>query len=348
MLFPGIHAIAQMQVPFTSDQWTYTEREPRQLEQINGREALYLNGQASLEKVAFQDGVLEVDFMAQKPRAFAGLHFRAQGPGDNETFYVRLHKSSYPDAIQYNPEFNGESNWQLYREHQAVVAFNPNEWNHLKLEFRGSILKAFLNDQPEPILVVAQLRRDDPVGFIGFYSFLGAYFSNFRYTPFPDTVPLKAPGKAESPVIAQWELSRSFAGPEMEVQQYPKDLEMAWETVTAEPSGLLPISKYRRKTSSGNFEDNPVSTVWARHTFITSASEVKKFSFDFSDDAVVYFNGTKLFEGKNGFRAKGPTFRGDMLIDGNTLFLQTREGENEILIAVSDRANGWGVMGKIE
>ncbi len=73
-----------------------------------------------------------------------------------------------------------------------------------------------------------------------------------------------------------------------------------------------------------------------------------RLSFDFSDDAVVYFNGIKLFQGKNGFRAKGLTFRGDMLIDGNVLFLKPKKGENEILVAVSDKANGWGLMAKIE
>ncbi|MFH6603119.1 family 16 glycoside hydrolase [Maribacter algicola] len=348
LFFNAFQVFAQVQVPIVSKEWSFVEREPRRFENKLGNEAVYLNGQASLENVKFQDGIIEFDFMAEKPRAFAGLYFRAQDRGNHETFYVRLHKSGFPDAIQYNPEFNGESNWQLYREHQAVINFNPKEWNHIKVEFRGSELKAFLNGMPEPILHVANLRRKDKKGFIGFYSFLGAYFSNFKYTQFSETTPFNQHEKYDPDVVREWELSKTYEISKMDVNQYPKTKKLEWKIYSAEPSGLLNINKHRRKTSSGNFEENPVNVVWARYKFRSSEPAVKKLSFDFSDDAVVYFNGAKLFQGKNSFRAKGPTFRGDMLIDGNTLFLNTKKGENEILVAVSDKANGWGIMAKIE
>ena len=348
LLLLTIQGYSQINVPLTSDQWTFDEREPRRFETVAGQEALYLNGHAMLKNVVMRDGMLEVDFIAQKPRAFAGLQFRAQGEGNNETLYVRLHKSGFPDAVQYNPEFNGEANWQLYREHQAAVRFDPKNWNHLKVEFRGTELKAYLNDMSEPILRVENLRRDDPEGFIGFYSFLGAYFANFKYTPFKDARPIRSGKEYEPNVVQQWELSYAYEASRMDVNNYPAEADLKWESVAAEPSGLLPINKYRTRTSSGGFEANPVNVVWARHILTSQDAGVKKFSFDFSDDAVVYFNGVKIFEGKNGFRAKGPTFRGDMLIDGNTLYLPALKGENELLIAVSDKANGWGLMGKIE
>ncbi len=339
---------AQVSVPFDSENWSFSEREPKRFENINGKEALYLNGHAMLENVVFQDGIIEIDFMAQKKRAFAGLQFRAQGEGDNETFYVRLHKSGFPDAVQYNPEYNGEPNWQLYREHQAVVNFDPSTWNHLKIVFRGSVLKAYLNDSPEPILSVSQLKRNDKQGYIGFYSFLGAYFANFTYTAFSDTTPLADVKDYAPDVIQGWELSDSYDIAHMETNRYPDISKMDWEYFMAEPSGLLPINKYRSKTSSGNFEQNPVNIIWARHTFTSTDDSYRKFSFDFSDDVVLYFNGVKLFEGINGFRAKGPTFRGDMLIGGNVLYLKAKKGKNEILAAVSDKANGWAIMGKME
>ncbi len=347
-LFASFQVFAQTQVPFSAKEWSFIEREPIQFETKLGKEALYLNGQASLQRVNFQDGTIEVEFMANKPRAFAGIQFRAQDGSNYETFYVRLHKSGFLDAVQYTPEFNGESNWQLYREHQAAVSFDPKQWNHLKLEIRGSNLKVFLNDSTEPILVVDNLRRDDKEGFIGIQSFLGAYFSNFKYSKFSDITPLNNKKKYQPNVIQQWELSKSYPLEEIDVNQYPESQNQGWEVCLAEPSGLLPINKYRKKTSSGNFEQNPINVVWARYKFQSSGTNVKKLSFDFSDDAVVYFNGEKLFEGKNSFRAKGLTFRGDLLIDGNSLFLNTKNGENEVLIAVSDKANGWGLMAKIE
>lgn len=149
-------------------------------------------------------------------------------------------------------------------------------------------------------------------------------------------------------MIQGWELSDSYDIAHMETNRYPDISKMDWEYFMAEPSGLLPINKYRSKTSSGNFEQNPVNIIWARHTFTSTDDSYRKFSFDFSDDVVLYFNGVKLFEGINGFRAKGPTFRGDMLIDGNVLYLKAKKGKNEILAAVSDKANGWAIMGKME
>ncbi|MDW3194539.1 MAG: family 16 glycoside hydrolase [Cytophagales bacterium] len=341
-------AQAQQLIPIDDPRFEYFEREPRRVETFKGRKAIYLNGRASLKDIPFQDGILQVDFTAAKPRAFAGFVFRAQDEENYEAVYVRLHKSRMPDAIQYNPEYNGESNWQLYGEHQSFATFDQNDWNTLRIEIRGSELKVYLNDFSKPLLTVENLRHKVGQGFIGFYSFLGAYFSNFRYEAFTDLTTAKPLSAYEKGVIQNWQLSESELLAEVDTEAYPNVEEIKWKSATSEPSGLLPINKYVRKIKAGNFEQNEHEVVWARYTFNAEQPETRKFYFDYSDNIELFFNGHLIFSGKNAFRYKGLTFRGDIKLEGNMLYLNTREGENEILCAVSDKANGWAILGKIQ
>ena len=345
LCFPGI---SQVNVAMEGGPLEFFEREPRKIEEVKGRKALYLNGKALLKTASFADGVLEVDFTASKPRSFAGFIFRAQDDENYEAFYVRLHKSKMPDALQYNPEYNGEANWQLYGEHQNFANFDQQEWNRLRIEFRGSELKVYLNNNSQPVLEVSNLRRGTDPGYIGFYSFLGTYFSNFRYTPFEDVAEAKTLPPAEEGVIQQWELSDAQVAKEVNTQKYPQGLTSNWQKAQAEPSGLLPINKYVRKQNAGNFERNEDEMVWARYTFDAEESTTRKLYFDFSDNIDLFFNGKLIFSGKNGFRFKGLTFRGDIHIEGNAVYLDVQQGKNEILAAVADRANGWAILGKIE
>lgn len=77
-------------------------------------------------------------------------------------------------------------------------------------------------------------------------------------------------------------------------------------------------------------------------------SGTQLFSFDYSDKIIVYLNGKAVFKGNNAFRTKGVQYMGHLAIDTNTLFLPLEKGENTIHCVVIDKANGWGIMGKLE
>ena len=129
---------------------------------------------------------------------------------------------------------------------------------------------------------------------------------------------------------------------------YPESTSMEWETVATEANGLLPISKYRKKASGGNFEANTEDVVWVKLIVSSEQKQRKKFYFDYSDRVQVYFNEAPVFAGNNAFRFKGPLFRGDIGVAGNALYLDLKKGENELLFAVAERANGWGLVGQWE
>ena len=347
ILTTALISSAQTLVPVGSKDFEFFEREPRKLVQHNGKDAIYLNGKAFLKDIPLRDGTLEVEFAAAKPRSFGGFIFRASDEENYEAVYVRLHKSTMPDATQYNPEYNGEANWQLYGEYQAFATFNQNEWNKLRIEIRGSQLKIFLNDMSKPALQLDNLRHDAKAGFIGFYSFIGAYFTNFKYEVYTDETPVTSLEAAAPGIIDLWELSDPGLMAKVDTEQYPDISKMNWKMAKTEPSGLLPINKYVKKGTAGSFEGNKDEVVWARHIFNSREATTKKFYFDYSDNIEVFLNGRLIFSGKNSFRYKGLTFRGDVKLEGNLLYLPLEAGDNEILCAVSDRANGWGLMGKL-
>tara|TARA_R110002095_G_scaffold50469_1_gene44261 strand:+ start:742 stop:1014 length:273 start_codon:yes stop_codon:yes gene_type:complete len=80
----------------------------------------------------------------------------------------------------------------------------------------------------------------------------------------------------------------------------------------------------------------------------TNSDQVQLFSFDYSDKIIVYLNGKPIFKGNNAFRSKGMQYQGHIDIDANTLFLHLKKGKNTLHCVVIDKANGWGLLGKLE
>ena len=346
-------------VPFASEAWVFGEGATHRIENHLGRESLYLDGRAYVEGAAFRDGIVEVDVAPNTDPSFAGLLFRVQPAPDSglgranfEEVYLRLHKSGLPDAVQYSPIYNGESTWQLYREHQAAEEFKRTSWTRLKVVVAGERAEVYLDDASTPSLVVDRLRHGYGEGAVGLFALFGNHFANFRYTPVELTDPpvAEADSSAEGTVL-RWALSPVKPAADVQAETYPGEatLEtMDWITAEAEPSGLLPISKYRARPESGAFEQNPEAVAWARLSVETERAQTKKLFFDYSDKAVVFLNGQPVFAGNNAFLSKGPLERGDLGIEGNALFLDLREGANELLVAVTERANGWGLMAQFE
>lgn len=316
-------------------------------ERFDNRETLLLKkGRATIKNQKFSNGTLEVDVYANSIRSFAGITFRKQKESMEEV-YMRLHKSNQVDAIQYTPIFNNESNWQLFREYQGRVSFKNTGWNTLRIEVNNKSAEVFVND--EKVMSVDHLATANVAGEIGLFALFTNRFSNFRFTP---------KGTTENPetsndhpidpnIITQWEITEAklYNGAELRFDDFLKE---KYTTVTTEESGLLPISKYVKKTSSGNFEQNNEDYIIASTTVYSDSSETKLFSFDYSDKIIVYLNGKAIFRGNNAFRAKGIQYMGHMGINVNKLYLPLEKGENKLHCVVIDKANGWGLIAKLE
>lgn len=333
-------------IPFTEKHWKLAENVMHNFEVFENQPTLVLNGKAIAKNVSLKNGIIEVDVYANQKRSFAGIVFRKQGETMEEV-YMRNHKNGQPDAVQYSPTFNGELTWQLYREFQAQVLFEREGWNSLKVLFNQQQLEVWINDKK--VLQVDELKTENSYGEIGLFSLFENRFANFRYRETDNEIPKNSEIKPiiDANVIKEWNLSEAF-------MYTPESVEsidfsgLTFQKVSTENSGLLPVSKYLMKPSFGNFEANE-ETFAVVSTNLTASNDTNrmKFSFDYSDKIIVFLNGKKIFEGNNAFLSKGQQFQGHIGLAANTIYLDLKPGENSLHCVVIDKANGWGIVGRI-
>jgi hypothetical protein len=336
-------------IPMTSSNWELSEgakNAKHTFEEFEGRETLLLNGKVTLKEHQFSNGIIEVDVYANEARSFAGIIFRKQ-EGTMEEAYMRLHKSKQPDAVQYSAIYNHETNWQLYREHQANVMFKTIGWNTLRVEVNGTIAEIYVND--EKVLTINDLKTGFTVGQVGLSALFNNRFSNFRITNLDDVASPNQLTKdsGSSDIISKWNVTQAF--PYFEGTLNSKDFsKLDSKPINTEASGLLPISKYIERTSVGNFEANKEEYAVVSTTIVTGTDEVRQFFFDYSDKIFVYLNGKLVFSGNNAFRSKGVQYQGHVDINANSLYLDLKKGNNTLHCVVIDKANGWGIIGGLK
>ncbi len=336
---------SETKIDMVASNWNVSQETT--FERFDNRETLLLNsGRVTVKNHKFINGTIEVDVYANSIRSFAGITFRKQN--DNmEEVYMRLHKSNQADAVQYTPIFNNESNWQLFRERQAKVSFKKTGWNTLRIEVNNKSAEVFVNN--EKVMSILHLRTDHNIGEFGLFALFNNRFSNFRFTTKNgiDNTKTGDNNPIDPNIITQWEITKARPYKEEELH-FDDFLKEKYTTVMTEESGLLPISKYIIKSSSGNFEQNIEDYTIAFTTVYAKNSGTKLFSFDYSDRIIVYLNGKAIFKGNNAFRAKGIQYMGHIDINTNKLYLPLEKGANKIHCVVIDKANGWGLIAKLE
>ena len=152
-----------------------------------------------LPATEFQDGTIEVE-VAGKPRAgatadargFVGLAFRvASDPTKYECFYIRPTNGRAADQLRRNhsaqyismPEYG----WSRLRgetpgQYESYVDLVPGEWTKVRVEVSGTKARLYVNDAPQPVLVVNDLKHGNVKGAVALWIGLGteAYFANLR------------------------------------------------------------------------------------------------------------------------------------------------------------------------
>ena len=152
-----------------------------------------------LPGTSFHNGTIEVD-VAGKPRAgttsdargFVGLAFRvAADPSKYECVYIRPTNGRADDQVRRNhstqyismPEYEWS---RLRREapgrYESHVDLVPGEWTKLKIEVSGVGVRLYVNDSPQPVLIVNDLKHGDSEGAVALWIGLGteAYFANLK------------------------------------------------------------------------------------------------------------------------------------------------------------------------
>ncbi len=337
-------------VPFTSEAWTYSEGSSHRLENYLGEETLYLeNGTATLMDAEFLNGIIEFDIATNGLRAFPGVRWRVQDPFNAEEFYIRPQQSGKADAMQYTPVTNGLSAWQLY--HGPIYSvphdYKVDQWMHIKIVVKGDQADIYI-DSDEPILHVPKMKREAASGGFSIRAGLQpARYANFSYMA---TDEVEIVGNADGIMppalenrIETWRISNFFDGAIMDGFYSLDEMELDdtdWREVPSEITGITNLAPMADLgVENGN-------TLLVAVTVTVGQDAARSIRFGYSDKVRLYLNDKLIYQGDNSYRSRDFRYLGTIgLFD--ELFLPLKEGDNEIVFAVTEAFGGFGIMAQI-
>jgi len=305
-------------------------------------------GIAYLDGIDFQNGIIECDLYSPSPKAYLGIVFRLGSLTNFEYIYFQPHTSGKWDAVQYDPIFNGSATWQLYhgKPYQAVANVPTKKWFHVKIEVNDDIAKVFIDNNPNATLSV-KLQHEFVSGGVGVCSYHPANFANLKITKHTASNILKTrtlPSHDDGKYISNWLISEPYDNFNFAIDKpfLNETLITRWHKVNAEDNYLINLNRYFSKSNSKN-------TVLAKTILISDKKQSKKLHFGYSDKIRVYLNSKELYRGDNRFIASGKyNDRGYVIDKQNTIELLLDEGENELIIEISEDKFGWGLIAKVE
>jgi hypothetical protein len=302
---------------------------------------------ATVAGLELTDGVIEVDLAVGPERAFPGVFWRRRDDENFESFFVRPHQAGNPDAIQYTPVFNGISSWQLYHGpgFWAPIAFPIGDWFRIRVVFSGERAEVYVGDLDRPALAIRELKGPVAPGGVGILA--GGppvHVARFAYEAGAG-VAFRAPQPPPTPAVAgivpAWSISDAFPEAALERVAVLDPGQLAgrrWTRLRSEPSGLVDLSRANGVRDGRN-------TVFARAAIRSARAQTKELELGFSDRALVFLNGRALYRGDDTYRSRDYRFLGSI---GwyDALYLPLAEGDNDLVVAVSEDFGGWGVQAR--
>lgn len=305
----------------------------------------------TVKDLEFADGTIEYDIAFSEKTRFTAIHFRRKDDANSEHFYLRgfwRNDPSINTGIQYAAVLNGVNLWDLSGDYQSNADMKSEGWNHVKLVVKGRQFLAFVNDMTTPALYVPLMDGDWKKGMVTFDG--SAYIANLTITP--DVTPGLAgvegfdPSLNDSRFLRNWQVTEPMdlpTGQEPTPALLPTEA-TAWSAIAAERQGLVNLSRQFGATPRGSRQ-----MVWLKSTITASKDQVRKLDFGFSDEVYVYLNEKPLYQDKNGYNTPGmKTPRGRCSLENSQIEIPLTEGENELLIGVTNYFFGWGVMARFD
>ena len=314
-----------------------------------GREAIFLQGgRLWIDDADFGDGVIEFDAAYEEMQGFIGPMWRAESDERFEEIYFRSHLNNMPDAVQYTPVENGNSAWQIFSDGNAIAPVSQifNGWNHVKVVVKGDKADLYFNSDA-PALHVPDLKTDIASGRVGLRvsGAVAVRFSNITFRPLrkgEDVVGTAKPApELPEGLIERWSVSSVF--PEAETADALTLSSSAiegldWRTLAVETNGIANISRIASRLP------NRDSTVFVRLKINADKAQMKELRFGYSDRVRIYLNSKRIYSGDAGWKVRDYRFLGTVGFF-DSVGLDLREGENEVLAAVSETFGGWAWAG---
>ena len=347
-VFLPLSAQKHTTVPMDESHWTITSEDYR-FETYLGVKSIFLpTGLTELNDVVFHNGVFEFEIAFPEGRGFPGVFFRIQDDNNAEELYIRTHQSGNPDANQYTPSFNRTAGWQLYHGdgYGSPVDYKYNAWNHVKLVISGTVGEVFINDMEHPLFQIYELKHSDKQGPIALKGNANSHFANFSYTLTDRPtlkLPIKALPKMGEDIVSNYWISSVIEDTTIEGKTWLKAKEipvLIWQEPTVEHTGIINLAKNLARSDGHN-------TSLVKVSITSDSAQIKRLDFGYSDEAQTYVNGKLVYGGNNSFRSRDYRYLGTIGFF-DSLYLDLKEGENEILFAIKEGFGGWGMKAKID
>lgn len=157
-----------------------------------------------LNDIVFQDGVIEVKLLSRllptasaQDRGFIGIAFRISESNDRfECIYIRPTNGRAEQQLRRNrsTQYFSFPDYKFDRlrkeapgEYESYADMGLNEWITLRIEVKGAGAKLFINNNPQPALVVNDLKHGAGLrGAIGLFVDQGTegFFETFKVIHF--------------------------------------------------------------------------------------------------------------------------------------------------------------------
>jgi hypothetical protein len=131
----------------------------------------------------------------------------------------------------------------------------------------------------------------------------------------------------------------------------PADIAAAstWKIVDAEPSGLVNLTRAIGNPAGPQrvnvFGGAGWGVAFARTTIVSPRAQTRRLYLSYSEGIGVYLNGARVYTGQN---QNGPNKLGVVGPEKEYVDLTLRQGDNDVVLAITDRAFGWGFRARLD
>lgn len=298
--------------------------------------------------IDFSNGTIEFDVESLQP-PFTGIYFRRQNDAESEYFYLRVQRAGFPlaiDAVQYAPFVKHVLLWDMLGYYQGPAQLRKNEWNHVKMVVSGMQMLVYVNDMNTPALQIPRLEGNTKSGSIALSG--RSVYANVVVKP-GDTGGLSPvegfdPTYHDSRYLRKWQVTTPSAlpfGRDVAGSDLPNN-NTAWSTISAERRGLVNLTRLYGI-------DTVRRIVWLKTTIKSEKEQIRNMKLGFSDEAWVVVNGQLAYADKNWYGVpimKEPD--GRCSIENSSVPIMLKQGDNEILIGVTNFFFGWGIIARFD
>lgn len=324
-----------------------------------------IRGIAHRADLVMKDGEIEVE-LGPPAGGFAGLAFRMASTADYEIIYFRPSDDGKRwGALQYQPVFQGETTWQLYDRagYNAVIPPSEPAALRVRLVVSGTRADVYLQDHTEPLVRIRELKREAAAGGVGVWAAsptkvtTPTSFSHLRVRTGVATT--LAPVEAETAPPTQllrWRVSPRQPSPDGITPPVTLPGELlgsvaSWQIVDAEASGLINLTRALGNPAGAQRTNVFGGAGWglavANATLRADKARTVQLWFSYSDGLAIYLNRQRLFVGRNDSDSRFANYLGIVGEEVEAVDLPLRAGDNELMLAITDKAFGWGFRARL-